>query len=200
MGLRQALSTKGVQQDLFAAPPALPGLRSGEDIVTAGEEASLIAHIDAASLTPFRFQQWTGKRLTRSFGWSYDFQTGFFGAADPLPAWLDALRLRAAHFAGMDAQKLEQALVIRYDAGAGIGWHRDRPMFEHVMGISLGAPAVMRFRLRTAKGFARASTPLPPRSIYHLGGEARHLWEHSIAPMEAPRWSITFRSLADGRG
>jgi hypothetical protein len=35
-----------------------------------------------------------------------------------------------------------------------------------------------------------------PRSIYHLKGEARHQWEHSIAEMEMTRWSITFRSLS----
>jgi alkylated DNA repair dioxygenase AlkB len=38
---------------------------------------------------------------------------------------------------------------------------------------------------------------LPPRSIYHLTGEARHEWEHSIAGMAMTRWSITFRSLSE---
>jgi glutathione reductase (NADPH) len=28
-------------------------------------------------------------------------------------------------------------------------------------------------------------------------GEARHDWEHSIAGVTAPRWSITFRSLSE---
>jgi DNA oxidative demethylase len=87
-------------------------------------------------------------------------------------------------------------LIIRYDPGAGIGWHRDRPMFEHVLGISLGAPVVMRFRRRRPGGFDRVSALLPPRSIYHLTGEARHEWEHSIAGMTMTRWSITFRSLS----
>jgi alkylated DNA repair dioxygenase AlkB len=87
--------------------------------------------------------------------------------------------------------------LIRYDPGAGIGWHRDRPVFEHVLGISLGAPATMRFRRRRPGGFDRASVLLMPRSIYHLTGEARHEWEHSIAAMEVARWSITFRSLSE---
>ncbi len=43
--------------------------------------------------------------------------------------------------------------------------------------------------------FDRVELPLAPRGAYHLSGEARHLWEHSIAPMDAPRWSVTFRSL-----
>jgi len=87
--------------------------------------------------------------------------------------------------------------LIRYDPGAGIGWHRDRSVFEHVLGISLGAPATMRFRRCRPGGFDRTSLLLTPRSIYHLTGEARHEWEHSIAAMAATRWSITFRSLSE---
>src|ERR1700750_1443858 len=92
---------------------------------------------------------------------------------------------------------LVQALLIRYDVGAGIGWHRDRPVFEHVIGISLGSPATLRFRRRRPGGFDRASLPFAPRSMYHLSGEARHDWEHSIPEMAATRWSITFRSLSE---
>jgi len=106
------------------------------------------------------------------------------------------VRAKAAGFAGLPPDELAQALLIRYDPGAGIGWHRDRPVFEHVLGISLGAPATMRFRRRRRGGFDRAAVFLAPRSIYHLTGEARHQWEHSIAPMEVTRWSITFRSLS----
>jgi hypothetical protein len=144
-----------------------------------------------------RFQGWVGKRLTVSFGWHYDFDSATFGAAEPMPDWLRAIRSRAAQFAGLPPDELVQALLTRYDPGAGIGWHRDRPLFEHVIGISLGVPATMRFRKRSASGFERASAPLAPRSIYHLSGEARHEWEPSITAMEATRWSITFRSLSE---
>jgi alkylated DNA repair dioxygenase AlkB len=184
------------QADLFGEA-ILPGLSYREQLVSEAEEGALIARIDSANLTPFRFQQWTGKRLTHSFGWSYDFETGRFAPTDPIPGWLMPLKARAACFAGLEPQVLVQALLIRYDPGAGIGWHRDRPVFEHVIGISLGEPATMRFRRRTGTKFERASAPLAARSIYHLCGEARHGWEHSIAEMEVPRWSITFRSLAD---
>lgn len=185
--------------DLFDTP-VLAGLRAAEDIVSAAEEQALIAAIDAAGLAPFRFQGWLGKRLTHSFGWHYDFDRGALAPTTPIPAWLLPLRARAAAFAGLAADTLEQALVIRYDAGAGIGWHRDRPAFEHVVGISLGAPATMRFRRREGARFVRAASPLPPRGIYHLAGPARHAWEHSIAAMAEPRWSVTFRSLASRPG
>lgn len=102
-----------------------------------------------------------------------------------------------ADFAGLASDTLIQALLIRYDPGAGIGWHRDRPIYGHVLGLSLGEPAAMRFRRRRADGFDRLSVPLDPRGAYHMSGPARHEWEHSIAVMERPRWSITFRSLAE---
>ena len=73
-------------------------------------------------------------------------------------------------------------------------------MFDHVVGISLGAPATLRLRRRNGAAFDRASVPLEPRGVYHLSGEARYIWEHSIAAMERTRWSVTFRSLsAKGR-
>lgn len=168
--------------------------------MTSGEEAALIAAIDACALSPFRFQGWEGKRLTASFGWRYDFDTGAFGPTEPMPDWLLPVRDRAAGLTGLAADALVQALVIRYDPGAGIGWHRDRPQFEHVVGLSLGSPATLRLRRRISagrSGFARASAPLTPRGLYHLTGDVRHLWEHSIAPGDSPRWSITFRSLSE---
>lgn len=179
--------------------PLLPGLNMASDLVSAGEQAALIAGIDASGLTPFRFQGWTGKRLTRAFGWSYDFDTGRFAPTAPIPDWLEPVRLQTAAFAGLAPDALVQALLIRYDPGASIGWHKDRPVFEHVVGVSLGTPAALRLRRRVGAKFERRSVPLAPGSIYHLFGEARHGWEHSIAPLEAPRWSITFRSLAAGR-
>jgi alkylated DNA repair dioxygenase AlkB len=182
--------------DLFDMP-AVPGLAIRDDMLTKAQEAALIAHIDGSDLSPFRFQQWTGKRLTYSYGWNYDFEHVRFAPAEPMPDWLLDVRARAAAFAGLSADDLVQALLIRYDPGAGIGWHKDRPVFEHVVGISLGSEAILRLRRRTAAGFDRAKVMLAPRSIYHLSGEVRHAWEHSIAPMDVPRWSITFRSLSD---
>ena len=135
--------------------------------------------------------------LTHSYGWNYDFEHARFAPAEPMPDWLLDLRGRAAEFAGLAADDLVQALLIRYDSGAGIGWHKDRLVFEHVVGISLGNEADLRLRRRINARFDRANIMLPPRSIYHLSGEVRHDWEHSIAPIEMPRWSITFRSLSD---
>jgi alkylated DNA repair protein (DNA oxidative demethylase) len=190
------MSQHAAHADLFDTP-VLPGLEYQDGFIGVAEETVLIARVDAEPLSPFRFQGWLGKRLTTSFGWSYDFDRGSFDKAAPIPQWLRPIKARAAAFAGLDDDDLVQALLIRYDPGAGIGWHRDRPVFEHVIGISLGVPTAMRFRRRRPDGFDRASAPLAPRSIYRLSGEARHIWEHSIAEMDATRWSITFRSFSD---
>ena len=182
---------------LFDAP-LIPGLDTREDFVSEGEEQTLIAAITGVDLSPFRFQGFTGKRLTRSFGFHYDFDTARFARTEPIPGWLLPLRSRAAAFAGLDPADLVQALVIRYDPGAGIGWHRDRPVFDHVIGISLGAPAILNFRQRSVTGFRRVKLPLAPRSAYHLSGEVRREWEHGITSHDALRFSVTFRSLAEG--
>jgi len=185
-----------IMKDLFDCG-SVPGLRQGDEIISPAEEAELIGQINSSDLEPFRFQGWLGKRLTRSFGWRYDFDTARFATTEPLPDWVLPLREEAAGFAGLCPEDLVQALLIRYDPGAGIGWHRDRPVFEHVIGISLGNPATLRLRRQTDHGFERVSAQLAPRSIYHLTGKVRHEWEHSIAAMELPRWSITFRSLSE---
>ena len=160
------------------------------------EEQALLERFESLEFTPFAFQGWTGKRETVSFGWRYDFNDARMHVAPPLPDFLLPLRARAAEFAGLMDQKLEQALVIRYDPGAGIGWHRDRPVFDRVVGVSLSSACVLRFRRRAAHTFQRYSLEAPARSAYLLSGEIRHEWEHSIAALEARRFSVTFRSRA----
>jgi DNA oxidative demethylase len=172
------------------------GFSQAEGLISTAEEAALIRAIDGVELRPFRFQGWLGKRLTASFGWRYDFEDASFSRAEPIPEWLLPLRDRAAAFARLPAERLVQALVTRYDPGAGIGWHRDRPVFEHVLGVSLGSPATLRLRRRRPGGFERFSANVTPRSIYRLSDAVRWEWEHSIAPMDVPRWSVTFRTLS----
>ena len=182
--------------DLFGEP-AIAGLEYRPAFIDRAEERELIAHLSRQELSPFRFQGWTGKRLTRTFGWRYDFDDRSFSPSEPIPDWLQPLRARAAALAGVATDDFVHVLLVRYDPGAGIGWHRDRPVFERVVGISLGAPAVLRFRKRREGGFDRANVEVEPRSAYLLSGPARHEWEHSIAPGESLRLSITFRTLSE---
>ena len=183
-------------RDLFAEP-LIAGLDYRDEFISADEESELLERLEALDLAPFRFHGWLGNRKTQSFGWRYDFDDASFTPADPLPEWLLPLRKQAAAFAGVEPQDFVHVLLARYDPGAGIGWHRDRSVFEKVVGVSLGSPASLRFRRRKPGGFERASLQVEPRSAYLLTGEARHQWEHSIAPGGRLRFSITFRTLSE---
>lgn len=184
------------QPSLFG-PSAAPGLEQFNSFITRAEELTLIDHINTSDLAPFSFHGWLGKRKTSSFGWRYDFDQGTFGPIRPLPAWIFPFRDRAAACVGIASEAFVQALLIRYDPGAGVGWHRDRLVYEHIFGVSLGAPASMRLRRRTGSRFERMEFPLTPRAAYHLSGEIRHDWEHQVLPMDQTRWSVTFRTLSE---
>ena len=118
-------------------------------------ESELEALIDAAPLTPFQFGQWEGKRLTANYGSAYVYQRARPKEAPPLPVWLVELRERLAPQVGRDPSAFVQGLLIRYDPGAGIGWHRDRPQYGEVLGLSLSADCTLRLRRRTGPGRAR---------------------------------------------
>ena len=181
--------------DRPAAP--IPGLRLAHDAITPEQESEIAARIDAAPLTPFQFGQWEGKRLTANYGSAYDYQRARPVAAPPLPAWLEDLRDQLVPLFERAPEAFVQGLLIRYDPGAGIGWHRDRPQYGEVIGLSLSAPATMRFRRKLADGkFERVGIDLPPRSAYLLTGPARSEWQHSLVPMEQTRRSVTLRSMA----
>jgi alkylated DNA repair protein (DNA oxidative demethylase) len=185
-----------MSRDLFGEP-VIAGLEYRPDFINLAEEAQLIADLSQVEFAPFKFQGWTGKRLTRTFGWRYDFDDRSFAPSEPIPEWLKPLREKTAQFAGVAPDDFVHVLLVRYDPGAGIGWHRDRPVFEKVVGVSLGTPAALRFRRRREGGFDRAKVEVAPRSAYLLAGPARHEWEHSIAPAETLRFSITFRTFSD---
>jgi alkylated DNA repair dioxygenase AlkB len=185
------------QPDLFAAAPAGPeGFRFAEALIAPEEEAELVAQIAALPFAPFEFRGFEGARRIVSFGWRYDFTRSKLGAAEPIPAFLQPLRTAAARFAGLEPEVLEHLLVTEYAPGAAIGWHRDRPEFGQVVGVSLNSPCRFRFRRREAGGFRRMALILPPRSAYLLTGPARTDWEHSIPPLERLRYSLTFRTRA----
>ena len=181
---------------LFDAP-LIPGLAYRGELLGREDEDRLVGAIETIQLSPFKFQGWEGKRLTHTFGWRYDFDDRSFAPADPLPDWLLPLRDEAASFGGIAPGDFVHALVTRYDPGAGIGWHRDRPQFGKVVGITLAGPATLRFRRRIDNGFQRASLELAPRSAYLLSGDVREQWEHGIAAHDVLRYSITFRTLSD---
>ena len=119
-----------MSQAALIAEPLIAGLDYRDEFVTAAEEVELLERLGALDLAPFRFHGWLGHRKTQSFGWRYDFDDASFRPADPLPDWLLPLREKAAAFAGVSTNDFAHVLLARYDPGAGIGWHRDRSVFD----------------------------------------------------------------------
>lgn len=195
------------------------GLSYQRELIDRAAESALIRRVRELALKEFDFHGYKGKRRTVSFGWQYEFSgAGRLRKAQDIPEFLLPLRARAAAFAEVEAESLQHLLVIEYGPGAGIGWHRDKPVFGQVIGVSLLAPCVLRFRrkipgaVHTSRdrervsnartqlkqfraGWERANLLAEPRSAYHLRGPARSEWEHSILRVDELRYSITFRSM-----
>jgi alkylated DNA repair dioxygenase AlkB len=131
-----------------------------------------------------------------SFGFRYDYTLRRLQEADPIPPWLTPLIERVEGFGG-SGTKIAQILCTEYDTGVGIGWHRDRPHFDRIFGLSLGSPCKFRFRRAAGDRWERFTLDAAPRSIYMMAGSARQEWEHGIPAVEAPRHSITFRTMVD---
>ena len=184
------------QLALFEAPSLPPGFRYRPDVLTPDEERGLLEQIRPLPFREFEFQGYRGKRRVVSYGWRYDFNEKVLRKADDMPEFLRALRATAARFAAVDPAELQQALVTEYAAGAGIGWHRDKGMFGDIVGISLLAACTFRLRRREGvRKWERASVTADPRSAYLLRGPSRDEWEHSIPPVDALRYSVTFRNF-----
>ena len=184
------------QRDLFASPPELPeGMRYVTDVITPQEEETLLNALSFLPFKEFEFHGFLGKRRVVSFGWHYDFNGGGMWQTEELPKFLMPVRERAARFAGLAPVALEHALLLDYPPGAAIGWHKDRPAFGDVIGISLLAACTFRLRRKTGPTWERRSLIVEPRSAYLLRGPARDEWQHSIRPLDTHRYSITFRTL-----
>jgi alkylated DNA repair dioxygenase AlkB len=172
------------------------GFRYQDEILTEAEQAALAESLQQLDLKPFEFRGYLGNRRVISFGLKYDYSRRSVERASEMPAFLGDLLIRVANFAGTDPKAFRQVGVGEYPVGAGIGWHKDKPEFGIIVGVSLLAPATMRFRKANGAGWTRVSHTVMPRSIYILDGEARTEWEHSIPPLSDLRYSITFRTLS----
>jgi alkylated DNA repair protein (DNA oxidative demethylase) len=178
------------------APSEEPeGLVYQPELVTAEEEAALLAVLGRLRFDPIVLHGQAAKRTGRHFGLDYDYGTRTPLPGEPIPDWLLPVRARAAALGGHEPEELVEILVQRYPPGSTIGWHRDAPAFGTVLGVSLGGESRLRFQ--RGKGDERRvwEVLLEPRSGYVLAGKARTSWQHSIPPTKELRYSITFRTL-----
>lgn len=185
------------QADLFAAPALPPGMEYRREFIDAIEEAELIERIRELPLTEAKYHQYTARRRTISFGASYDFSKHRATPAPELPPAFFWLRDRAAAWAQLDRTEIVQALIAEYSIGTPLGWHRDVPDYEVIVGVSLAGPARLRMRpypWSPERKREIIALELEPRSAYVLRGVARWGWQHQVPPTKALRYSITFRS------
>lgn len=183
--------------DLFLEERHLPSLKYQANLLSREEETCLLNDMEILPFKAFEFHGFTGKRRTVSFGWRYDFNGGGLTKTEDMPEFLSGLRARAEIFAGNEPGSFQQLLVTEYSPGAQIGWHKDRPVFGDVVGISLLSPCTFRLRKRTPDGFVRQTIIAEPRSVYLLRGASRTEWEHSIPGVESLRYSLTFGNVLE---
>ena len=182
-------------------PPV--GLRYEPRFLDDPEQERLVSFVAALEYREVRMHGVSARRTTRHFGVTYDYERRSVEPTEPLPAELVALRAKAAEFAGVVAEDFVECLLTRYPPGAGIGWHRDAPMFgSAVVGVSLGRSCRMRFRRGKVGNWETHDLTLPAGSMYVLSGAARWSWQHSIPARaagsedsEGDRYSVTYRTL-----
>ncbi|HWM28098.1 MAG TPA: alpha-ketoglutarate-dependent dioxygenase AlkB [Woeseiaceae bacterium] len=187
-----------IQADLIPATKGSPeGFEYRPEFLDVEEERILLEMMGSLPFKEAQYREWEAKRRIVSYGGRYDFTHHTLGSAPPIPELLNPLRARIADWAGISSTALQCATVAEYRPGTQLGWHRDVPDFEQVMGVSLGGRARMRLRPYPPKRGARAArvVELAPRSAYAFRGPARWNWQHAISPTKELRYSITFRTL-----
>lgn len=187
------------QAQLFGEAPiqsSIEGLVYQPEFLSPEEERELIAVINTLPLHAARYKQYLARRRVVSFGGSYDSDTNRLLPGVALDARLHGLRDKVVRWIGIDPGDLVHALVAEYAPGTPLGWHRDVPDFEAIVGVSLGGHATLKFRPYPDAPDTRKVVQLDvaPRSIYKMAGGARWGWQHCVAPTTELRWSVTFRT------
>jgi alkylated DNA repair dioxygenase AlkB len=188
----------GANHELFsdAQTSSLPpGFKYSTGFIDSDEESALAREIQGLDFAPYEFRGVQARRRVVSFGLRHGYQAGQVKQAAAIPPFLENLRAMAALFAGLAHDNFKQVLVSEYTPGTPIGWHKDRPLYDVIVGVSLLSAATFRFRLATERGWLRQYQLLEPRSVYLLSGPARDQWQHSLPAVPTLRYSITFRSL-----
>lgn len=171
------------QAQLFSDPAPLPplpeGMRYQPDFLSPAEEHALIRIVAALPVKEMNYRGYTARRRV-----------------------LEPLRRKVAGWLGVAPEAFTQVLAAEYREGTPLGWHRDVPQFEDVVGVSLLNEAVLKFRPWPPREPKKADVirlVVAPRSIYLLRGPARWAWQHSVAPTRTLRYSITFRTSRHSR-
>jgi alkylated DNA repair dioxygenase AlkB len=190
-------TTRVIQAQLFTGESDWPaGFAYASEFLSEAQEAKLLELIRELPFEEAQYKEWRARRRIVSFGGRYDYSHNELGAAPPIPAFLHPLRAQLARWAGIPEARMQHATVAEYRPATPLGWHRDVPEFEDVLGVSLLGQARMRFRPWPPAAGQRATwkIDLEPRSAYQIRASARWQWQHAVSPTPALRYSITFRT------
>ena len=186
-----------MQPQLFAAPAPWPeGFTYAPEFLSIAQEAQLLQVIRALPFEEAQYKEWRARRRIVSFGGRYDFTHQQLSEAPPIPEFLQPLRTQLAAWAEIPEERIQHAMIAEYRPSTPLGWHRDVPEFEDVLGVSLLGHARLCFRpWPPARGQrATGKVDLEPRSAYLMRGAARWQWQHAVSPTRELRYSITFRT------
>src|SRR5690348_5809668 len=132
--------------------PMPEGLQYVPDFLSVAEEVLLVKEIQGLPFADVKMHGVVAKRRTVHFGWFYGYESWQLAPGPPIPEFLEPWCRRAAELIQIDSRHIAEVLVTEYAHGAGIGWHRDAPMFgPSVVGLSLLHPCRFRFQ-RTEAG------------------------------------------------
>ena len=193
------------QAELFETPMVLPhGLVYRPEFITRAEEKALLAAIELLPFREARFQEYFARRRVVHFhpagsGLAYDQYDDDTFSSGPMPPFMVELQQKLTSWLAIDPAAFIHALVSEYRPGTPIGWHRDKPVYGIVVGLSLAGRGRMRFRPldENAARNTMVVLDLEPRSLYVMQGPIRREWQHSMLPTKALRYSITFRTRAE---
>lgn len=175
------------------------GFRYLPEFIAPEEEQRLIAAIEQLPFERVVMRGYEARRQVVHFGVRYAYDHGPLARAPALPDFLADVHARAAREARFPDDAQTEVLVTRYPPGAPIGWHRDAPPFgPSLAGLSLASACELRLRLETPSGYDAYKLSLEPRSLYVISGAVRFRWQHSIPPVPALRYSVTFRTVRAG--
>lgn len=182
--------------------PLISGLSYISHFIDENTEEKLLKIIDS--------QTWKHdlKRRVQHYGYAYDYKAKNVTEDSKLgdiPQWLQVYcdKLRDDRFF---EQTPDQVIVNEYQIGQGISAHIDCvPCFGATIAIiSLASPCVMDFT--NSKTGEKSPLLLAQRSLAILSGDARYIWQHSIANRKTDKYnyeiiqrklrvSLTFRTV-----
>jgi alkylated DNA repair dioxygenase AlkB len=168
--------------------------------LTSAEEQYLLEQIAKIDLHTFLFQGYEAKRKVASFGYDYSFDKRSLTRGKPIPAEFNELITKVSAHLSLNPVDVAELLITEYPVGSVINWHRDAPPFDIIAGISLQADCIFKLRPHEKQKQVRGSVisvPVERRSLYLIQGAARSDWQHSTAPVNGIRYSITLRTLRE---